>query len=281
MKQIKLPYIFVVGNEKGGAGKTTCSMHLIAGLLDKGLRVASLDTDCRQHSLTRYIQNRELYNASNPEKPVAVSMHFLLKESAASTIVGREEEERKSFEEMLAEAKSNADVIVIDTPGSHSFLSALAHSYADTVVTPINDSFVDLDVMAKVSADGKTIISPSIYSQMIWSQKMERAKRDGASIEWVVMRNRLSNLDAANKRNVSAALEQLSKRISFNVVPGFSERVIFKELFLKGLTLLDLTKANYDKPFNMSHIAARQELRDFLQYLGVDEIIASKNLATA
>ena len=269
------PYIFVVGNEKGGAGKTTCSMHLITGLLDKGLKVASLDTDCRQHSLTRYIQNREAYNAKNPDKLVAMPRHFLLKESVAQNIPEREKEEQYLFEQMFADAKNNADVIVIDTPGSHSFLSCLAHSYADTVVTPINDSFVDMDVMAKVDSEGK-IISPSIYSQMIWTQKMERAKRDGKSIEWVVMRNRLSNLDASNKRNVSRVLDDLAKRISFKVVPGFSERVIFKELFLQGLTLLDLTAANFGKPFNMSHVAARMELREFMQSLNIAHLIGDK-----
>jgi chromosome partitioning protein len=276
MKPIKLPYVFVVGNEKGGAGKTTCSMHLIAGLLEKGLSVASIDVDCRQHSLTRYLQNREAYRVSNNTTSILMPTYFLLKESSAMTIPDRENEERQSFEETLDKAKQIADVVVIDTPGSHSFLSCLAHSYADTVITPINDSFVDLDVMAKVDADGTKIISPSIYSQMIWSQKMERAKRDGHSIEWLVTRNRLSNLDAANKRNVSNALEQLAKRISFRIVSGFSERVVFKELFLKGLTLLDLTKINYDKPFSMSHVAARQELRDFLQAIGIDEIITAK-----
>ena len=79
MKQINLPYIFVVGNEKGGAGKTTCSMHLIAGLLEKGLSVASLDVDCRQHSLTRYLQNREAYRVSNNAQNILMPSHFLLK----------------------------------------------------------------------------------------------------------------------------------------------------------------------------------------------------------
>lgn len=269
------PHIFVIGNEKGGAGKTTCAMHLITGLLEKGLRVASLDTDCRQHSLTRYIQNREEYNKKNSDKPVPMPNHFLLQESLAQNIPDREKEEKQNFEDMLAKAVEGAEVVVIDTPGSHTFLSCLAHSYADTVVTPINDSFIDLDVMAKVDSEGQ-IIGPSIYSQMIWTQKIERAQRDGKSIGWVVMRNRLSSLDAVNKRNVSNALAQLAKRISFKVVPGFSERVIFRELFLKGLTLLDLTKANFDKPFNMSHVAARMELREFMQSLGIDHLLGVK-----
>ncbi|MES2214536.1 MAG: division plane positioning ATPase MipZ [Pseudomonadota bacterium] len=275
MKPIKLPYVFVIGNEKGGAGKTTCSMHLIAGMLDSGLKVSSIDIDCRQHSLTRYIQNREIYNSKNPTKPVPMSKHFLLKEGTAPNVSEREMEEKDQFEKVFQEASKQGDVIIIDTPGSHSFLSRLAHSYADTVVTPINDSFLDIDVMAKINPDDLSVVEPSIYSQMIWEQKMERAKRDRGSIEWVVMRNRLSNLDATNKRSVAEVLDKLSKRISFKLAPGFSERVIFRELFLQGLTLLDLTKANYEKSFSISHVAARQELREFLKCLNIEEILTS------
>lgn len=270
MKQNNSTYIYVVGNEKGGAGKTTCAMHLISSLLDKGYNVASIDTDSRQHSLTDYIDNRKSYNQSNPDKQVPESLHFHLTESTEGTLEAREQDEKQRFEDTLKKVWGNAHFIVIDTPGSNSYLSRLAHSRADTIITPINDSFVDLAVMAKINPLNMNIMGPSIYSQMIWEQKMERASRDGGSIDWVVMRNRLSNLDATNKRSVNAVLEQLAKRISFKVAPGFSERVIFRELFLQGLTLLDLTKANYNKAFSISHVAARQELRDFLGILGLN-----------
>jgi chromosome partitioning protein len=268
MQENNKPYIFVIGNEKGGAGKTTCSMHLIIGLLDQGYKVASLDTDSRQHSLTTYLNNRKAYNQKNTVKQVQMPLHFHLAESTYVTLEERERDDVARFEEALAKAKEHADYIVIDTPGSHSFLSKLAHSHADTIVTPINDSFLDLDVMAKVN-DSLNIVCPSIYSQMIWEQKMQRAARDRGTIEWIVLRNRLSSLDAVNKRKVGEVLEQLAKRISFKVAPGFSERVIFRELFLQGLTLLDLTKINYEKTFSISHVAARQELRDFLSYLKI------------
>lgn len=268
MKENNQPHIFVVGNEKGGAGKTTCSMHLIIGLLDQGYKVASLDTDSRQHSLTTYLNNRTAYNQKNTAKQVQMPLHFHLAESTGITLEERERDDKARFEEALATAKECADYIVIDTPGSHSFLSKLSHSHADTIITPINDSFLDLDVMAKVN-DSLNIVCPSIYSQMIWEQKMQRAARDSGTIEWVVVRNRLSSLDAVNKRKVGEVLDQLAKRISFKVAPGFSERVIFRELFLQGLTLLDLTKINYDKTFSISHVAARQELRDFLSYLKI------------
>lgn len=266
------PYIYVIGNEKGGAGKTTCCMHLISGLLYQGYRVGSIDTDCRQGSLTSYLKNRETYNKKNLDNQVLVPQHFHLSSSNEQIISDRENDEKNRFQQDFEQASENNDFIVIDTPGSHSYLSSLAHSYADTIITPINDSFVDFDVMAKVNEENFSIISPSIYSQMIWEQKMQRALRDQGKIEWVVMRNRLSNLDATNKRKVATALEQLAKRISFKLAPGFSERVIFRELFLHGLTLLDLKTANYNKSFSISHIAARQELRDFLSFLNIKPV---------
>jgi len=270
MNQNKTPYIFVVGNEKGGAGKTTCSMHLIIGLLDRGYKVASIDTDARQHSLTTYINNRKEYNKKNQTHNVDMPLHFHLKEASGyDSIETKEKNEKEQFEQAFNMAKNHADYVVIDTPGSHTNLSRIAHSYADTIITPINDSFIDLDVMGKINGETMKIDKPSIYSQMIWEQKMERATRDRGEIKWVVVRNRLSNLDAQNKRNVADSLEQLSKRISFQIAPGFSERVIFRELFPHGLTLLDLKKANFNKAFSISHVAARQELRNFLDNLGV------------
>lgn len=262
------PHIFVIGNEKGGAGKTTCSMHLIAGLLDQKYKIASIDIDSRQHSLTTYINNREGYNKRNPNSQVSLPQHFHIAQSSAINAETKAIEEKDKFEQIIKQV-TDADFIVIDTPGSHTALSRLAHSYADTVITPINDSFLDIDVLAKIDPNNLNIVSPSIYSQMIWEQKMQRATRDGGSIEWIIIRNRLSNLDALNKRNVAEVLDRLSKRISFRIIPGFSERVIFRELFLQGLTLLDLTQAKYDKTFNISHVAARQELRNFLENLNI------------
>jgi chromosome partitioning protein len=263
------PHVFVVGNEKGGAGKTTCSMHLIVGLLEKGYKVASIDADSRQHSLTSYINNRQQYNQNNPDYTVNMPSHFHLKEEASNLTEEKKKLEQKQFEQVWQLAGNGTDYIVIDTPGSYTNFSCVAHSYADTVITPINDSFVDIDVMAKIDVESMKIEKPAIYSQMLWEQKMERASRDRGSIDWIVVRNRLSNLDAKNKRNVADALEKLAKRISFRIAPGFSERVIFRELFPVGLTLLDLNKANFNKSFSISHVAARQELRNFLTSLGI------------
>ncbi len=273
---IILPHVFVVGNEKGGAGKTTCSMHLTATLMDAGLKVASIDTDSRQHSFSRYIENRKIFKEKNPEIDLSIPNHFLISHSKALTVEQQELEEKSAFEEAFTKASKDADVIIIDTPGSYCFLSRLAHSYADTIITPINDSFLDIDVIAKINPTDLTMIGPSIYSEMVWQQKMVKAKRTGRSIEWIIVRNRLSSISTKNKNQIADVIESLAKRISLRVAPGFSERVIFRELFLDGLTLLDLIKTQPVKKLTSSHLSARQELREFAQFINLDEILKAK-----
>lgn len=262
--------ILVIGNGKGGAGKTTSAMHILTSLLALGFSVGSIDVDSRQLSLTRYLENRKQTMETKGLK-LLMPEHYAISRSTLGIIEEAEKEETLWFENALQHLMATKDFVVIDTPGSNSFLSRLAHSYADTIITPINDSFVDLDVLATIAADDLKIVKPGIYSQMIWEQKMQRAKRDRGSINWVVMRNRLSNTFAHNKRNIAEVLDKLAQRIAFRHAPGFGERVIFRELFLQGLTLLDVMEYNTIN-VSLSHIAARQELRAFLKALQIAKI---------
>jgi chromosome partitioning protein len=209
--------------------------------------------------------------------------HVIVQRSPFNGVQEAEEDERDRFTKSLERLVEANDFVVIDSPGSDTHLSRLAHTYADTIITPINDSFVDLDVLATVDGQTMKIIRPSIYSEMVWEQKLQRAKRDGGSIEWIVMRNRLSNIDAKNKRFITQVSIELSRRIGFRLAPGFSERVIFREMFLQGLTVLDIMEAGGGS-LSMSHIAARQEVRDLLKVLqipAVDERLANANAAAA
>jgi len=138
---------------------------------------------------------------------------------------------------------------------------------ADTLVTPMNDSFVDFDLLGKVDPQSYKIKGPSFYSEMVWESRKRRAMRDGGQIDWIVMRNRLSHLDAKNKRRVEAVLESLAERIGFRLAPGFGERVIFREMFPSGLTLLDMKKEGVDAQMAMSHVAARAEVRSLMEVL--------------
>jgi chromosome partitioning protein len=260
-RRFRRPHVVVLGNEKGGSGKSTTAMHLIVALLREGYKVGSLDLDARQGSLSRFIANRAENGLELP-----MSRHVRLEQSALDSVAAAREEEKQRFDATLAQM-ADCDFVVIDTPGSDSNLSRLGHARADTLVTPLNDSFLDLDLLARVDSEGLKIRGPSTYAEMVWEQKKRRALTDGGSIDWIVMRNRLASLDARNKRRIGKLVEDLARRIGFRLAPGFSERVVFRELFPRGLTLLDLADAG--TALTLSHVAARQELRGLLDVIGL------------
>ena len=253
-------HIIVIGNEKGGSGKSTTSMHVAVALMMKGYRVATIDVDGRQGTLSRYIANREIFN-KKMGRDYPVPEHYRITGHAADGVTDAELAEESERLRLVIEGTGlSHDIVVIDTPGAANKLSFLAHTYADTLVTPMNDSFVDLDGLAHMDGHDLNIKGPSHYSEAIWEAKKEKAARDSGTIDWIVMRNRLSNLDAHNKREVEQAIRELSKRLSFRALPGFSERVIFRELFLVGLTILDLKQAAGGGALSRSHLAARDEV---------------------
>jgi chromosome partitioning protein len=264
-------HVIVIGNEKGGCGKTTTSMHLIAALLDLGFKVGTVDIDSRQRSLTRYLENRRttLFKAGCK---LPMPHHVVVNKSPFTNQEDAEDDERTRLAEAIQHLAVESDFILVDCPGSDQYLSRMVHAYADTVITPINDSFIDLDVLAQVNPETMEVHKPSIYSEMLWEQKLLKAKRDGASMDWIVMRNRLSNLDAKNKRRVMDVLDKLATRIGFRVAPGFSERVIFRELFLQGLTVIDIMRQEMGVEIRMSHIAAREEVRELLRVLRIERV---------
>lgn len=268
-RTISRPHVIVVGNEKGGSGKSTTAMHLTVALLDRGFDVGCIDLDSRQATLTRYLENRRDYmEAQGLALPMPMFQRVF--RSQAASQVEREAEEIHAFGVARA-GLGPVDFLIIDTPGSDSFLSRLGHSHADTLVTPLNDSFLDLDLLARVDLQGQKILSPSIYSQMVWEQRQKRAAAGKPPIDWVVMRNRLSHIDAKSKRDMADVLDRLAKRLGFRVVAGFGERVIYRELFPKGLTLFDLRRIEGDVALTMSHVAARQEVRELLSSMALPE----------
>ncbi|WP_417462060.1 division plane positioning ATPase MipZ [Kordiimonas sp.] len=264
------PYLIVLGNEKGGSGKSTTAMHIVVSLLREGRTVGTIDLDARQKSLTRYIENRRAH-AVGKKLDLPMPIELVVPKSTLRTSDEAEADEKQRFEEAYLQLMDKVDVVVIDCPGSDTFLSRLAHTAADTLVTPVNDSFVDLDLLARVNPSSHKVEGPSLYAEMVWKARQRRAMADGGSIDWVVLRNRVGALHAKNKERVEGVLNELTKRIGIRHISGLGERVVYRELFLRGLTLMDLKEAGGidGKGMSLSHVAARQEVRTLMDALNL------------
>ncbi|MEM7241766.1 MAG: division plane positioning ATPase MipZ [Pseudomonadota bacterium] len=256
-----MAHIITIGNEKGGAGKSTLSMHLACGLMYSGARIGMVDIDIRQRTFERFINNRASYAAENSlDIPMPIVGSMPKKASDLSP--------EKAFGDVLDHLNDKVDYILLDCPGALTRLSEMAHALANTLVTPLNDSFIDFDLLGQVDSSGDKVLRPSLYAEMVWNARQERQRQGFKPLDWVVVRNRLARQNMHNKRKVSAALQNLSNRIGFRLVPGLSDRVIFKELFPKGMTILD---PDAGSGFSLSNIAAKQEIRDLLTGLNLPD----------
>jgi chromosome partitioning protein len=242
------PHFIVFANEKGGTGKSTTAVHSAVALAAAGRRVAALDLDTRQRTLGRYLDNR-----AATVKRLGIELPMPRYETF--------DPDKGALEAMIERVSEGVDVVVIDTPGRDDPHARAAMIRADTLVTPINDSFVDLDLIGQVDAETYRVRRPSFYAELVWNSRTQRAKTHGSSVDWVVLRNRMQHIEARNMRRVGEALNELSRRVGFRVIPGLGERVIYRELFPKGLTLLDLAQLG---EVGIAHIAARQELREMI-----------------
>lgn len=256
----KYPAVVVCGNNKGGVGKSTLAFHLAIGFLYQGFRVSCIDLDGGQGTLSRSIENRQKYSQSSGQNLDVPS--FLR--------VSPEESPLEELKEKISQyiASCGADVVIIDCPGTDNALARYGHALADVLVSPMNDSSIDLDLFVNISQDGQSEVHVQKlplgpYAHMVWEQRLERAAKQSVGLEWVVVRNRMHNLVSRNQLYIENILTRLSKRIGFHVVGTIGERVIFRELFPLGLTLLD----KQEKNTTLSHITARQELRTLSDFL--------------
>lgn len=259
--------VVVVGNAKGGAGKSTVAMHLIGHLLHRGRSVAAIDADGRQQTLAHYIEHRQRFLADHPKVTLPIPNVQVLGDQAAAL---GDAEAQAQLMAALNIAQKHADVVVIDCPGADSPLARSAHALADVLVTPINDSFIDLDLLARVSPDHR-VVSPSSYSEAVWEQRKKRFLQTGKTMHWWVVRNRVSSRAARNKQRMAAVLDPLAASIGFSWLDGLFERVIYRELFLLGLTLSDLRHVGGAAKTSLQHIAARQEVRDLVAAIGLND----------
>lgn len=270
--------IIVVGNEKGGSGKSTVAMHIAIALLKAGQRVATLDLDARQRSFTNYIENRRAW-ARHVAHDLEIPNHVCLEERANfPTADDRAAGSKVLTDAVDALAQAN-DFIVIDTPGHDSYLTRLAHMMADILITPLNDSFVDVDMLATVNPETLGITGAGPYARMVEEARSQRQLLGHGTIDWVVLRNRLTAVRSRNKRLVDEGLQELSRKQGFRYVDGLAERVVFREFYPRGLTAVDdLNQATLGTRPTMSHASARFEIENLLSAMGLGEAMPSREM---
>ena len=285
-------HVVVLGNEKGGSGKSTTALHIAVALLKAGQRVATIDLDSRQKTFTHYIENRRAWAtrpgiqlelwAERAGIQLELPTHYCVERAESSSIEANETTEVANFSAAVSAIERSYDFLVIDTPGSDTFLMRLAHSMADTLITPINDSFLDLDVLAALDPVNLAVTGESHHATLVREARRQRRMTDGRLTDWVVVRNRLSTLRSRNTRLVSEGLTELARRIGFRWVDGFAERLVYREFFPRGLTALDdLDKATLGTRPSKSHVAARGEVIALLNLLHLPLSVIGKRRAAA
>jgi chromosome partitioning protein len=273
--------VIVVGNEKGGSGKSTVAMHLAIALLKSNRTVGTLDLDSRQKTFTHYIENRHAWAQQNGLSLEIPDHRYFIENTDHPTAEDEAADGNALFEQIDMLARDH-DFILVDTPGRDGYLGRLAHSLADTLVTPMNDSFVDFDVLGTVDRATLGVTGSSHYAQMVEQARRERHIRDNAITDWIVLRNRLAMLVSRNTRSLTQGLDDLSGRLNFRCVDGLAERVIFREFFARGLTALDTLDAKTlgMRP-TLSHVTARLEVETLLAALNLGIAQASGERAAA
>ena len=262
-------HVIVVGNEKGGSGKSTTAFHLAIYLLYQGFRVASIDVDSRQQTLTNYVRNRRNWVQARGLK-LPHSTHYHLPLARGDSIKENQKLEFDLFRQAVSEVEGEADFLVVDTPGFDTHLTRLSHSLADTLITPVNDSLIDLDVLAHIDPVTGEPHELSHYSRLVQRARTERLSIDGQTIDWVLVRNRISMLSSRSMRMVQGSLEKIALRLGARLADGIAERVIFRSLFPTGMTVFDPLDADLLGGLpSMSHLSARQEYRNLVDALNL------------
>jgi len=267
-----LPKVIVVGNEKGGSGKSTLSFHFAVAYMYSGYKVATIDLDGRQGTLTHYIENRiNFCKSKNMVLPIPEHL-VITPQLFSDEIAAKEDMEDLDYE--IDSLKNNFDIIIIDTPGTYNHLSNAGHKNADILITPVNDSLLDLDVIAKIDVE-KNILEKSHYTKNVEKlnsriNNPEIGQEIKQNFKWIVLRNRVAHIEANNKKEVDKMLKYFSEEIGFKYLSGIGERVIYRELFLKGLTISDIVNEPLlQNKLTISHIAAKNELTTVMNTIGI------------
>jgi chromosome partitioning protein len=268
---LRSAHVIVIGNEKGGTGKSTLSIHLTVALLKAGFRVATIDLDTRQRTLTRFFENRRSWAQTAPWE-VELPFHHALDRGASANVHDNETIEFGAFADAIAAIEHSYEFVIIDTPASDSYLMRLAHSLADTLVSPVNDSYIDVDVFSRVHHDKAHRGEVAHYADLVLEARRKRHLVDQGLIDWVLVRNRVASIQSNNAKQIAISLSRMSVELQFRTMEGLHDRVIFRELFPIGLTALDpIEEAARGGALSQSQLSARREIEALVASLQLPE----------
>jgi chromosome partitioning protein len=290
------PHVVVIGNQKGGSGKSTFAMHIIVALLKAGKRVACFDLDLNQQTLTRYLANRREWDRKHDRK-LELPDHYPVKERDAygtarnlkqfiaqfkkhgrahkddfidSSSLSHSADLRQFISQLREIGRADKhDFIVIDTPSGVQHLSLIAHGMADTLITPINDSFFDLDVLVVMESSD---LEPqlSVYANMVWRALEARSKVRGRATDWIIVRNRLEPVESSNQRQITLVLDVVQRKLGFRIARGLLERPAYREFFAAGLTVFDFAEGS-ESSAESGRTHARVEVENLIREIGLLE----------
>lgn len=256
-------HVIVIGNEKGGTGKSTIAMHLAVMLMMEKYKVAVIDLDGRQGSLSKYVENRRAFcEAHKIVLPTPLLYRFAPVDDYAEIPA-----DIKKLDTTIKELFSTVDVIIIDTPGHKNYLFEAAHQYADTLISPITDSLVDLSSIADIDASNGQLKNPGPYAEFVWNVKKQLAAKGKPYLNWIITGNKTTALKSRNKNFIFEVLIKLGRLYGFRFCSGFKDRVIYKELFLDGITVLDMQQDVLKRKMSMSHLAAKMEIKNLAEFI--------------
>lgn len=218
--------IIVVSSMKGGTGKSTLAFHLAVEAYLNNIDIVTYDMDFPQFSFSAYLKNRK----NNPSLK-SWDQHFQISDFSS-----------------IPDFPSDK-LVIIDTPGKYDPFLMPIHKKADLIITPINDSFIDINTIMKI--EHERWASFGHYYEFVYN-----SQNYNENLKWIVVRNRSSSIASNHSKEIRSKLEDLSKRINFTLINGPKERNIYRELFNKGATVLDLKSK-----LSISHMAAKFEIK--------------------
>ena len=208
-------------------------MHVAVALLKEGQRVGTIDLDSNQKSLTHYIENRRVWTKHQGIE-LKTPIHRHIQRAEGAKLDKNEADELAAFESVIASFGEPIDFLVIDTPAHDSYLMRLAHLAADTLLTPLNDSFLDFGTLASIDPVTHEITDTGHYAAMVAVARQQRRSFDHSHVDWLVIRNRFSL-----RRLLDDGLDKLAMRLGFRSLDGCAERIVYRELFPTGLTAFE------------------------------------------